>query len=363
VYDLRRITLALVFLSLLAGKCLPIDICEVQRYDPRTGFSPYFDPGEPVTVTLTGVITVPAGIFVEGESSMYMRGLGEDVCGINVFAFGQAGGGLELGDTITVTGEIVEYVSTSGYGATTEIMFVEGGLTNIRKADTAYVEPVVMRTGEVGREENEGRLVRVTGKVVTRQSDEITLNDGSGSIVVFDMGDEFGGDPVWRDLSFGDEVTITGIVAQSDPEIPYLHEYRIWPRRPDPPFEDVVIPKCEPDTVIDRAVLRILDAEDNEVGIFCPECPGSADRVYIVFNAPHTWRTRLRVFDCYGRESATLSDYFTLCGARVYEWDGRNELRERLPIGLYNVVITAIDPGTGEESQTSAPIVIGRRLR
>jgi hypothetical protein len=85
--------------------------------------------------------------------------------------------------------------------------------------------------------------------------------------------------------------------------------------------------------------------------------------VKIRFNGPHTSRVRLQVFDGYGREVATLSDYYILCGAKIYEWDGRNELNERLPMGLYHVVVTATDRGTGEDSRSTAPIVIGRRLK
>ena len=347
-----------LFLSLLACQSMALTICEVQRYDPSTGLSPY--NGSQVTVT--GVVTVPAGIFVPSQTSMYIRGLGDDVCGVNIFTFGQAQGGLGLGDTVTVTGVVEEYVS--GSGATTEIVFGEAGLSNIRKGDTAYVEPVAMRTGEVGREENEGKLVAVTGRVVGKAPpEEITLDDGSGRIAIYDFGDVFQRDSTWLSLQWGDDVTISGVVTQYDPSIPYLSNYQIWPRGAGPPFEDLAIPLCIPDTLISKAALRILDVNGEETGIFCPECQTPGDRVFIHFNAPHGWRTELRVFDCYGREVATLEDYYILCGARVYEWDGRSELFERLPMGLYHVVVTASDPASGDGSQTTAPVVIGRRLK
>jgi hypothetical protein len=353
-----KIAALFVILSLLACHSHAITICEVQSYNPSTGLSPYNGS----TVSVTGVVTVPAGIFVPSQSSMYIRGLGDDVCGVNIFTFGQAQGSLGLGDTVTVTGEVMEYVA--GSGATTEIVFGEDGLSNIRRGDTAYVEPVTMRTGEVGREENEGRLVAVTGRVVGKAPpEELTLDDGSGRIAIYDFGDVFQSDSTWLSLQWGDEVTITGVVTQYDPSIPYLSDYQIWPRGPEPPFEDLAIPVCVPDTLISRAVLKILDSNDNETGIFCPECRTSEAKIFIHFNAPHEWRTELSVFDCYGREVATLEDYYTLCGARVYEWDGRNEINERLPMGLYHVVVNASDPVSGNGSRTTAPIVIGRRLK
>jgi hypothetical protein len=354
-----KIVSILLFLSLLAGQVLALTVCDVQQYSPSTGFSPY----EGMTVTVTGVITVPAGIFVSSQTSMYLRGLGSDVCGINIFAFGQGVGNLGLGDTVTVTGQVQEYVS--GSGATTELVFGdESGLSNIRRADTAYVEPVAMRTGDAGREDNEGKLVRLTGKVVGKEPpDGLTLDDGSGRIEIYDFGGVFQGDSTWQSLNWGDEVTITGIVTQYDPSLPYLSDYQIWPRGAGAPFYDLFVPRCVPDTVTSKAVLEILDADDNEVAIFCPECPGADGQVRIRYNGPHGSRVQLRVFDGCGREVATLYDYYVLCGAKVFEWDGRNELNERLPMGLYHVVVTATGPDAGKDSQTMAPIVIGRRLK
>jgi flagellar hook assembly protein FlgD len=124
-----------------------------------------------------------------------------------------------------------------------------------------------------------------------------------------------------------------------------------------------VVPRCIPDTLTREAVLDILDSNDDETAIFCPDCPGSDSQVKIRFNGPHSSRVELRIFDVYGREVATLSDYYILCGSRVYEWDGRDEVNERLPMGLYHVVVTATEVDTGDESQSTAPIVIGRRLK
>jgi hypothetical protein len=238
------------------------------------------------------------------------------------------------------------------------------GLSNIRRAAIPHVEPIDFHTGEVGREEHEGKLVRVTGKVVGKEPpDGVTLDDGSGRIEIYDFGEVFQGDSTWQGLGWGDEVTITGIVNQYDPSSPYLSDYQIWPRGADPPFSDIVVPQCIPDTLASKAVLEILDANYDEIAIFCPDCPGADSRVMILFNGPHSSRVTLQVFDAYGREVATLRDYYMRCGARIYEWDGRNELNERLPMGLYHVVVTATLRGTAEDSRTTAPIVIGRRLK
>jgi hypothetical protein len=220
-----------------------------------------------------------------------------------------------------------------------------------------------MASGNVGTEINEGRLVRVTGKLNGREgAREITVNDGTGDIAVFDMARAFESDPTWNNLVMGDIVTVTGIVSQAGPGPPYLTGYSIWPRGPEAPYEDVKTPRCIPDTTIVSARLEIVDSDSNRVHIFCPECPGAANTVFIKYAGPDGWRTELRIYDTAGRLAATLSDYYTRCGTVTVEWTGRNELMERLPLGLYYIVVTATEPGTGRVTQEMVPLVIGKRL-
>jgi hypothetical protein len=270
---------------------------------------------------------------------------------------------LSLGDTVTVRGLVEEYILSGGDGAVTEITYSEGGLSNVRPSGAMHVEPEVMHSGDVGYEMNEGRLVRITGKMTGREgAREITVNDGSGEIAVFDMARAFEGDPTWNNLVMGDIVTVTGIVSQAGPGPPYLTGYSIWPRSPDAPYEDVETPRCIPDTTIVSARLEIVDSDSNRVNIFCPECPGGANTVFIKYAGPDGWRTELRIYDTAGRLVGTLRDYHTECGEVTIEWTGRNELMERLPVGLYYMVVTATDPASGSVTQEMVPLVIGKRL-
>jgi hypothetical protein len=84
--------------------------------------------------------------------------------------------------------------------------------------------------------------------------------------------------------------------------------------------------------------------------------------VTITYDGPHNGRLRLRVFDVYGRSVATLDDRVSLCGESEIIWDGRNELMEMLPAGLYHLMVTATD-SRSEDTQEMAPVVIGRRLK
>lgn len=345
--------LAFTALVVLPGPALAATpICEVQDWDPATGFSPL--RGQVVTVT--GYVTVGLGVFQQQYTSIYITGLGDDDCGVNVFSFERVGG-LELGDTVTVTAEVEEYVSTtSGRGATTELTFESPtALTIIGKGDGTSPEPVLMSTREVGHESNEGKLVRVRGIVVSPFVGRgFDVNDGSGIIEIFDLAENFHtSDPVWQSLSYGDEVIITGIVSQSDPEMPFLSEYSIIPRSPDAPYEDVKKEECIPGGT-PGAMLRVSES------IFAPSI---GETVVIDYNGPDGGRLRLRIFDGKGRVAATLFDGLSVCGEQSIVWDGRNEAWETLPVGLYLITLTTEDPETGAESMETAPVVIGRQLR
>jgi hypothetical protein len=340
---------ALIAFSVPALQARPI--CEVQDWDPATGFSPFV--GQQVTVT--GYVTVGLGVFQDIYTSIYITGLGEDDCGVNVFSFERISD-LGLGDTVTVTALVEEYVSASGNGATTELTFTDpAALTIIGKGDGTSPAPVVMATGNVGRESNEGKLVQVHAMVVSPFVGRgFNVDDGTGVIEIFDLAQNFyTSDPVWQGLSYGDEVVITGIVSQSDPEIPYLSSYSIIPRSPDPPYDDVRKKECIPGGA-PGARLEVSES------IFAPEI---GETVNIVYNGPNGGRLRLRVFDSRGRLAATLFDGLSVCGEQVLVWDGRNEVWESLAVGLYMITVTAEDPESGAESMETVPIVIGRPLR
>jgi len=326
-------------------------ICEVQDWDPTTGFSPL--RGQQVTVT--GYVTVGLGILQSGRTSIYITGLGDDDCGINVFSFEQVRD-VELGDTVRVTGKVEEYVSDSGYGATTEITFTDPeAITVIAETDGSLPEPVFMRTGDVGHESNEGKLVTVTGYVISPFVGRgFEIDDGTGVIEIFDLPENFyQSDPVWQDLRFGDEVIITGLVSQSHPEMPYLGSYSIIPRSPNAPYEDVKKKECIPGGV-PRAELGV------SANIFAPDL---GETVVLKYNGPDGGRLQLRVFDGKGRLVATLFDRQSVCGEREMEWDGRNEVWEALPAGLYLITLTAEGPEGKSRSMETVPIVIGRQLR
>jgi hypothetical protein len=338
------VSIGLVLLAIGAPRAETI--CEVQAYSPADGLSPLNGR----TVTVKGIATVPTGVFQPLYTSIYIRGVGDDRCGVNVFSRTRIAE-VNLGDTVVVRGVVEEYISTGGNGAITELTFSTESDVSVKRG-TGPPEPEVLSTGQAGRESNEGRLVRVTGQVVTAVlGSSFSVDDGTGEIEIYDFGLNFASDSVWTSLEFGSYVTVTGVISQADPDLPYLSGYRINPRRPS--YGDVVTPQCIPGGS-PRALLNLSGS------VFSPEY---GEKIRITYNGPNAARVRLRIFDGYGRCVATLDDRISLCGQTEFLWDGRNEIRQELPSGLYHVVVTAIDPETGGESQETVPVVIGRRLK
>ena len=334
----------LVLLAVAAAACgvaSAVTVCDVQEFDPTTGYSPYKDQ----TVTLKGIVTVPSGVFLPDRTSIYMKDLGEEECGINVYASPSAAvQGIAFGDTLTVTGQIEEYTSGG-----TEIVFTSP--TNVKRVPGPEPEPLIMDTGAVGREANEGKFIRVTGKVVSSVlTKSFTVDDGTGNLEIYDQGENFATDAIWTGLRFGDEVTVTGVVTQYDTDAPYLSGYSLTPRTPE--LGDVVTPPCIPGGS-PAAMVRL------SAPVFSP---ADGEKIKIFYSGPHADRLRLRIFDAYGRCVANLDDQVSLCGECDVVWDGRDETREQLPSGLYHVVVTASDVRSGFSTQQTLPLVIGRRL-
>ena len=106
--------------------------------------------------------------------------------------------------------------------------------------------------------------------------------------------------------------------------------------------------------------------------LFSPEL---GQQTFIRYKGPHSVRVVFRVFDVDGRTVANFDDPVDLVGApevvptgasalcSTIPWDGRNELSEALPMGLYMIEITAVDTVTGERIKKVEPVVIGRKLR
>ena len=197
-------------------------ICDVQQFDSQ-GLSPL----QGQNVTVQGVVTAPPGLFQPDYTSFFIE---SEECGVNVFSFYPAPS-LALGDSVVVTGTVVEYITAySGAGATTEIVL--GSLSDIDVLSTGNPAPtpVDLDIASLAVESNEGRLLRTVGWVTGFYGPwYMYLNDGTGELSVYQRNPEI--DLLAFDV--GDTVRVTGILMQYDRDAPYLEEYEFCPRVQD----------------------------------------------------------------------------------------------------------------------------------
>jgi len=309
---------------------LPIEV--VQEYDDQ-GLC--LRVGE--TVRSVGFVTVPAGVFQPEYTSMYMQE--HDGSGINVFAYGQLSEPALEGDLISATGQVVDYISSSsGAGATTEI---SASSISVLARGFDPIPPTVMLTGDVGHEDNEGLFVQTSGVVVSVEGFAIYIDDGSGSIQIYQN---------FNDLDFsvfavGDSVRMTGVILQYDQYPPFFAGYELSPRYD----YDMEILSAHYSNTADVTIdAKVLDA-------------GAGETIEISYNAPRATQVTVRIFDLKGREVATLFDG-TCLGPQRSMWDGRDDEGRRVPMGVYICHVLARNQDRGDGTNASAPIVVGAKL-
>jgi hypothetical protein len=369
---MRRERSSRVLLIALAGALIALGaqvghattICDVQA-SASTGRSVL----EGESVTVRGVVTIPPGYFQSDDTSFYIE---DDGCGVNVYNPSPLTISLAVGDTIEVTGEVVEYISGSGAGATTEVMLPIGDPeSGVEIISTGNPEPVpaMLSLSRIGDEENEGRLVRTIGRIISKGEIasvgqayfNIVEPWTSASLEVFQG---FNDSTDFSGFDVGDTIDVTGFVTQYDATPPYFEGYQLAPRFQHE-LRRAVGPE-PPDPVFWQNASLDIPASSFR--------PDLGEILPIAYMAPSGSRTIIEIYDLQGRRVRTLTDasyegastipghyqqgYFDE-GARG--WDGRDEFRRLVPAGVYVCRLEATD-SDGRVSAAIAPAVVGVRL-
>jgi hypothetical protein len=170
-------------------------------------------------VTVTGIVTVPTGVFDTARLDIYVQ---DTTAGVNVFDW-STGERLELGDSLMVTGRV------DWYGGKTEI--TSPAVTVLARAQ-ALPEPRVLTCAEMNRERHEGELVRLVG-VMTLATDlggnqNYQVEDATGSVTLrIDADTDI---PGLRPVTAPDTFTLIGIKSQYTDSTRPLAGYQIQPR-------------------------------------------------------------------------------------------------------------------------------------
>lgn len=207
---------------ILPSSLVATDILELHHNDATGRPAAPWSIGK--TVTITGVVTAPAGLFGVTTFDIYVQ---DSTAGINVYSSRSDLPFLQLGDWVRMTG-------TVGYA--------NGGMTFIKDPSAIAVlsknhplpDPLPLTCAEVAgsfgadlAEPNEGRLIRVNNVHVTGSNSDIyTVSDATGSIQLYLDPDAHL--PLLPDGAFD----IIGLLTQYDPSVrpPKKAGYRIMPR-------------------------------------------------------------------------------------------------------------------------------------
>jgi DNA/RNA endonuclease YhcR with UshA esterase domain len=159
-------------------------------------------------VLVEGIITVAPGTF--SESYFYIQ---DQTAGIQIY-FSKDFPALLIGQKVRILGTLSEAYNEK------RIKIAQTGDITILGQEKEPA-PITLKTGQVN-EEYEGRLVKVSGKVVESSGSTFYLDDTSGKIKIYIKKEAKIEKPR---LKKGEEIEITGIVSQ------YKDTYRILPRK------------------------------------------------------------------------------------------------------------------------------------
>jgi hypothetical protein len=251
--------------------------------------------------------------------------------GIHVFSGGSLVGQIQLGDSVSVCGDVEEFFGLTQIGmhftaSHTNHGFV-GELPGYGIASSSFPPDPIGAVGEPW----EGVLIQVSNAVVTNAA------AGFGQYFVDNTDPRNGEETLVDDearisgLTFaptlGDSVTVRGIGDFS------FDQYKIQPRT-----NSDILPYDPADAV------GVAVGAGTDLGFALHQNtpnPFSVGATRIGFALPRDARTTLRVFDVQGRVVRTLVDGPLSAGRHDVTWDGRNEEGRQVATGVYFYRLTA----------------------
>ena len=309
-----------------------------QIYDLQTNPKQFTE-----AVTVEGVVTIGAGILRTDRLSAYIQDASGR--GININAF-------QTPDTVTyrrgnrvrINGVVSEYRQTTQLDPLSATVLEE---------NAPLPDPIRLSTGEANAPRWDGTLVQVHGVVTDKYSTStpaydynVLVNDGSGDITVRIWG------TTGIDVSFfkvNDALYVTGVggvFVNSRNQV----FYQILPG-----YQDQVVKDEQFQPSLANVSLEIPAQ---------PFVPEMGERIPITFNVGSVNnQVTVRIFDLGGRLITTLLSEKARYTRQTIEWDGRDDLKERVPLGTYICHLEVIEPQSGKRTVKIAPIVIGTFLK
>lgn len=156
--------------------------------------------GTPVVVE--GTVTTGAGVFYD---AFYLQ---DETGGIMAF-HDVPDGALKPGDKVRVYGNLQTFENNK------ELEYTDFAKDVIKLGSGAPINPTVMTTGAANEEQNQGLLVKVTGKVKEKYDENsYIINDGTGDILVFTDGYIVTQSGPVPELKVGDTLEAVGLTGK-----------------------------------------------------------------------------------------------------------------------------------------------------
>lgn len=171
------------------------------------------------SVTVTGVVTVPTGVFDTTRLDIYVQ---DTTAGVNVFGW-SIPEPFDVGDSVAVTGKV------DWYRGKTELT---GSVVTVLARGVGEPGPRVLTCAEMNREQYEGELVKIVGAMTLASelagNQNYQVEDATGSVTLRIDGDT--DIPGLRPVTAPDTFTLIGIKSQYTDSTRPLEGYQIQPR-------------------------------------------------------------------------------------------------------------------------------------
>jgi hypothetical protein len=357
-YQIRIDTLRDLSGNVLLGGMTSFIGYTAAHYVPIDSIYHFYSNYDNAVVTLRGVVNFMQDVTTTSGSrriSAYMQD--ESGSGFSLSQTGAASTfpGIQRGNLITITGTVTTYQGAIQLGS-----FTSANVTVLNER-APLPTPIIIQTGDLRRQseivrtsvpgawgsgtwcQTSGTIYRVDENV--GGGTNVYIDDGSGNTTIRIWDSMYLRTVVLRGQTYRLRELVGKNVAIAGPSSTYNGDFQM------------LAGYAEDFTPADTAGLPssdvVLDVPNR------PFAPDRGQKIRIYCNAPGLGEFRLRVFDLRGRLVTTIKQK-NAGGPEVIWWDGRDELRNFLPIGTYILHLESVY--NGHTKSTTKPIVIGTKL-
>jgi len=295
-------------------------------------------------VTLQGVVTIGSGVIRTDRTSAYFQDFSG--FGININQSGPPDAQYKRGYFVEITGTISEFSETTQIDPIT---------TTIIDSGLAEPPPIELSTSEAFSPRWDGTLIQVRGIITEKFSTTVpaippldynlVVNDGTGGITL----------RVWGTTGINlDSLNQNdAIIGKGVGNVFISNDTRSYQLLPA--YQDHL--RLDPTYQPSLAGVSLTVPPN-------PFVPDRGEKIRISYNAGAVSnQITIRIFDLGGRSILTLlSEPANLIQSNIL-WDGRNKLKDLVPLGTYICHMEVVEPISGDKKIDTAPIVVGTILK